>query len=132
MADTPLFTLDAKDRWRLAYDARQWVLQKHQPASGKTTAVAFVATDKRILMDVIREKGVTLSVDAANRLDALPDSFREFAAGPKISAAQARKADMGTRTLEKAIDALAHASKPDDVALLMADRRDAQTIVGVA
>ncbi len=101
MADTPLFTLDADGRWRLAYDDRQWLVQKHRPASGKTTAVAFVATYKRILLDAIREKGVPLTAEAVTRLEALPDTFREFAGRPKISAAQARTPVLGTRTPER-------------------------------
>ena len=28
MADKPLFNLDAEDRWRLAYDRQQWVVQR--------------------------------------------------------------------------------------------------------
>jgi hypothetical protein len=100
MADVVLFDLDAASRWRLAYDDRQLIIQKHRPASGKTTAVAFVATHKRFLLDLIREKGVALSAEAVARLDVLPDSFREFAARPKISAAQARKPVLGTRTPE--------------------------------
>ncbi len=59
MVDIPLVTLDADGRWRLAYDDRQWVILKHRPGSGKTTAVAFVATTKRVLLDVMGEKGVS-------------------------------------------------------------------------
>ncbi len=110
MADTVLFNLDADGRWRLAYNDRQWIIQKHRPASDKTTAVAFIATYKRVLLDVIREKGVSLSAEAVTRLDALPDSFREFAARPKISAAQARKPDLGTQTPERPAPAL-HAAQ---------------------
>ena len=106
MADTPLFTLDAKDRWRLAYDRLQWVLQKHKPKSGKAQGVAFVATYKRILMGVIREKGVPLTAEAVTQLDALPETFREFISGPKISGAEARKPDLGTWTPETPLPAL--------------------------
>ena len=28
MTDRPLFMVDAEGRWRLAYDANQWVLQR--------------------------------------------------------------------------------------------------------
>ena len=28
MADLPLFILDAESRWRLAYDALQWIIQR--------------------------------------------------------------------------------------------------------
>ncbi len=101
MADNPLFTLDADGRWRLAYDDRQWVVQKHRPGSGKTTTVAFVATTKRVLLDVMGEKGVSLSAEAATRLDTLTDSFRVFAGRPNISAAQARTPVLGTRTPER-------------------------------
>ncbi len=30
MTDKPLFSLDAKGRWRLAYDSQQWVIQRRQ------------------------------------------------------------------------------------------------------
>ncbi len=30
MADRPLFNLDTKGRWRLAYDAQQWVIQRRK------------------------------------------------------------------------------------------------------
>ncbi len=90
----------------MAYDERQWVIQKHRPGSGKTTAVAFVATTKRVLLDVMGEKGVSLSAEAATRLDTLPDSFREFAARPKINRAQASKPVSGTRGPERPTTAL--------------------------
>ena len=28
MVDKPLFNLDADDRWRLAYDRQQWMIQR--------------------------------------------------------------------------------------------------------
>ncbi len=42
-----------------------------------------------------------LTAEAATRLEALPDTFREFAGRPKISAAQARTPVLGTRTPER-------------------------------
>ena len=32
MADLPFFTLDADSRWRLAFDAQQWVVQRRRRA----------------------------------------------------------------------------------------------------
>jgi hypothetical protein len=47
MADKPLFNLDAKGRWRLAYDRNQWVLQRRDraPRPGKGAGVAVACCD---------------------------------------------------------------------------------------
>ena len=66
------------------------------------------------LLDVMGEKAVSLSAEAATRLDTLPDSFREFAARPKISRAQARKTVEGAQTPEKPANAPAPALESVD------------------
>ncbi len=88
MADTPLFTLDAEGRWRLAYDKQQWVLQRRKgptrPANRSGIAdngwrgVSFVGSEKRVLHRCICEAGVVLTPEALARLDALPERFRDF------------------------------------------------------
>ena len=112
MADIPLFNLDADGRWRLAYNL-QWIVQRRE-SSGRTEGVAFVATYKRIFLEVICEKGVPLTPQAVDRLEALPDNFREFAARPKFSRAQARKTVEGARTPEKPANAPAPALESVD------------------
>jgi hypothetical protein len=92
MADTPLFTLDAEARWRLAYDINQWVLQRRvgSPRPGKGAAirdtgwrgVSFIGGEKRVLYRCIREAGVVLTPDALARLDALPERFLDFVVAP--------------------------------------------------
>ena len=100
MADKPLFTLDAEARWRLAYDRQQWVLQHRtgkprvRRLEGYTItdsgwrAVSFIGSEKRVLARVLGEKGVILTTEAQARLDALPETFRDFIATPASVAAQ--------------------------------------------
>jgi len=88
MTDIPLFTLDAKARWRLAYDQNQWVLQRRKgsarPSKGSGIrdsgwrGVSFVGSEKRILYRCLREKGVALTPAALAAMDRLPDTFREW------------------------------------------------------
>ncbi len=92
MADKPLFNLDAKGRWRLAYDRQQWVLQRrtgkprvrrlegYAVADSGWRGVSFIGSEKRVLRRVLREKAVILTVEAQARLDALPETFRDFLA----------------------------------------------------
>ena len=101
MADKPLFTLDAEARWRLAYDARQWVLQRRKTlprpsevgdsAEPHWRAVSFVGSTKRVLHRVLGERGVVLTAEAQARLDVLPDRFTDFIAVPTSFAVQLEK-----------------------------------------
>ncbi len=100
MADKPLFNLDAEGRWRLAYDANQWVLQQRRGkarashiegrsiARSGYEAVSFIGSNKRVLARVLGEKGVVLTAEAAARLDALPERFTDFIAAPERFFAQ--------------------------------------------
>ncbi len=98
MTDTPLFTLDAEARWRLAYDRQQWVLQRRagSPRPGKGSAVrdtgwkavSFVGGKKTTLARLFREKGIVLTLEAQARFDALPEQFLDFVAAPASFAAQ--------------------------------------------
>lgn len=93
MADTPLFTLDAEGRWRLACDRQQWVIQRRKgskrPVNGSGIAdsgwraVSFIGSVKRVLSRCIREAGVVLAPEAETRLDALPEQFLDFVAERK-------------------------------------------------
>ncbi len=42
--------------------------------------MAFIATFKEILLQLLREKGIPLTEEAVNRLDDLPSMIREFIA----------------------------------------------------
>ncbi len=95
MADKPLFILDAEGRWRLAYDANQWVVQQRRGkarashiegrsiARSGYEAVSFIGSEKSVLQRVLGEKGVVLTAEAAARLDALPERFMDFIAAPE-------------------------------------------------
>ncbi len=100
MADKPLFNLDAKARWRLAYDSQQWVVQRraqkprvrrlegHAIADSGWRGVAFIGSEKRVLRRVLGEKGIALTAEAAAQLDALPERFLDFIAAPVSFATQ--------------------------------------------
>ncbi len=95
MTDKPLFDLDAKGRWRLAYDSQQWVVQRraqkprvrrlegHAIADSGWRGVSFVGGKKATLERIFREKGIVLTVEAAAQLDALPERFMDFIAAPE-------------------------------------------------
>ncbi len=97
MADKPLFNLDAKGRWRLAYDSNQWVLQKRAGSPGRNRygiresgwrGVSFVGGGKATLGRLFREKGISLTSKAQARFDALPERFMDFVAAPASFATQ--------------------------------------------
>ncbi len=89
MADRPLFNLDAKGRWRLAYDRQQWIIQRRVGAARPSDsgavlksgwqAVSFVGGKKA----TFREKAISLTPEANARIDALPEQFMEFIAAPE-------------------------------------------------
>ncbi len=100
MADKPLFNLDAKGRWRLAYDRQQWVIQQRRGkarashiegrsiARSGYEAVSFIGSEKRVLTRVLGEKRVVLTAEAQARLDALPERFMDFVVAPASFATQ--------------------------------------------
>ncbi len=98
MTDKPLFNLDAKGRWRLAYDSQQWVVQRRRRAPRRSEragisdsgwrGVSFIGSTKTTLARVLGEKGVILTAEAQARLDALPERFMDFIAVPERLVAQ--------------------------------------------
>ena len=64
------------NRWRLCGDNSQWRLEHF--VAPKWRPVAFVASEKAVLMRLLREKGVDLSPEAIRALDCLPDRFRDW------------------------------------------------------
>ncbi len=100
MADRPLFNLDAKGRWRLAFDAQQWIIQRRvgKPLPGRSDssagatsgwkAVSFVGGTKTTLARLFREKGISLTPEAQVRFITLPERFMDFVAAPERFAAQ--------------------------------------------
>ncbi len=76
MTDRTLFILDAERRYRLAYDRRQWIIQKRR---GKNwDAVWFVGDTKASLEDGLHRFEIELTSDARAHLDRLPESFPRF------------------------------------------------------
>ena len=98
MTDKPLFTLDAKARWRLAYDRQQWIIQRRVGSPRRSDsgvmlksgwqAVSFIGSTKRTLYRCLREHGVELTAEAQAQLDTLPEQFMDFIAAPERFAAQ--------------------------------------------
>ena len=100
MADNPLFNLDAEGRWRLAFDAQQWIIQRRvgKPLPGRSDssagatsgwkAVSFVGGKKATLGRLYGEKGISPTPEAQARFDALPEQFLDFIAAPASFAAQ--------------------------------------------
>ncbi len=100
MADKPLFNLDTDGRWRLAFDAQQWIIQRRvgNPLPGRSNssagatsgwqAVSFVGGKKATLHRLFREKGISLTPEAQTQFDALPEQFMDFIAAPEKFAVQ--------------------------------------------
>jgi hypothetical protein len=75
------------DKWALAYDERQWILQRFRGirSSGygvgleKWEGVSFVTSTRDVLARCMREKGVPADA-ALVALAGLPETFSEFRA----------------------------------------------------
>ncbi len=82
MADTQFLRLSEK--WALAYDKNQWIVQKRKALGKKCrwAAVSFVASNKDILWRVLREKGAEIDPAAREYIDAMPATFREWISMP--------------------------------------------------
>ena len=66
--------------WALGYDPLQWIVMRAKKRREESywNPVAFIATEKRILLRVLCEKGIQPIAEASNYLDAMPDTFREW------------------------------------------------------
>ncbi len=85
MADKQFLRLSKK--WALAYDKNQWIPQRRKVPGKKGgecrwDAVSFVASNKDILLRVLREKGAEIDPAAREHIDAMPHTFREWIAMP--------------------------------------------------
>ncbi len=77
MMNTRLF-LRLSDGWALAYDSRQWVVQKRRGRGWHP--VAFVASTRRALLNTLREAGAEVNAEARDALNDLPSTFGEWIA----------------------------------------------------
>ena len=72
MTDTPFLQLS--ERWRLAYDRHQWIVQRKR---GKNWDCGpFISSTRAILIRYMLEDGVT--VDDWRAVLMLPDTFKEW------------------------------------------------------
>jgi hypothetical protein len=63
-------------RWALSADNLQWILEQYRSPNWR--GVAYIASNKAVLMRVVREKGVDITPTAKDALNHLPDTFREW------------------------------------------------------
>ncbi len=85
IADTLFLRLS--ERWALATDGIQWIVQRARRNGNKEgglewRAVAFVASDKGVLHRVLREKGAVIDSEGHAALRRLPGTFREWISMP--------------------------------------------------
>ena len=79
MADRKFLRLS--DRWALAYDNLQWVIQRRKSAKGKPekwSAESFISSNREILVLTLREKGIVPDLGKMEEVLALPYTFKEW------------------------------------------------------
>ena len=86
--------LRLSERWALAYNKNQWILQRRMTPGKKGgecrwAAVSFVASNKDILWRVLGEHGVVVTPEAKAAIDAMPHQFVDWLAERDASAADA-------------------------------------------
>ena len=96
MADRQFLRLN--DRWALAYDRLQWIIQYRMSTKGKPEkwgGVCFISSNRDILALTLREKGVVPDPGKMEEVLALPDTFKEWYAQRQVGEdAGARPADV--------------------------------------
>ena len=79
MADRQFLRLS--ERWALAYDSLQWIIQKRESAKGKREywrGVSFISSNRDILVLTLREKGIVPDLGKMEAVLALPYTFKEW------------------------------------------------------
>ena len=95
MADRQFLRLS--ERWALAYDSLQWIIQKRESAKGKPEqwrCVSFISSNRDILVLTLREKGIVPDLGKMEGVLALPYTFKEWYAQYRIEEAAARPGDV--------------------------------------
>ena len=81
------FLIDLAPGWALGFDSRQWILMtvdKTSPGAEKTVArarlraVSFIGSTKTVLRRCLSENEIKLTPEAAEYIDAMPDTFRAW------------------------------------------------------
>ena len=73
--------LRLSDRWALAYDSLQWIIQKRESAKGKPEqwrGVSFISSNRDILVLTFREIGIVPDLGKMEEVMALPYTFKEW------------------------------------------------------
>ena len=75
--------LKLNDRWALAYDNLQWVIQRRRGFDKKRGkwnwgALSFISSNRDILVLTLREKGAVLDPGKMEEVLALPYTFKEW------------------------------------------------------
>ena len=81
MADVQFLRLS--ERWALAADRNQWVVQRRKSFDKRRgkwnwVGVAFVASNRDTLLRVLREKGAKIDPDKLEAVHALPYEFKTW------------------------------------------------------
>ena len=100
MADIPFLQLS--ERWRLAFDSRQWIVQRRSGSDGKGRAErwrsdVFISSKRSTLIRYMLEDGVV--VDDWRVVAMLPDTFQEWI---RLRAEAANKATDSAETVPQA------------------------------
>ncbi len=72
--------LRLSEGWALGHDRFQWMLVQWKGEARGWRSVSFVASNKRVLIRVIREIDITPTPEANAALDRFPDSFKAWLA----------------------------------------------------
>ena len=73
--------LKLNDRWALAYDSLQWIIQYRTSTKGKPEkwgGVSFISSNRDILVLTLREKGIVPDLGKMEEVLALPYTFQEW------------------------------------------------------
>ncbi len=73
--------LRLSERWALAYDSLQWIIQRRKSAKGKPgkwCAESFISSNRDVLVLALREKGIVPDLGKMEEVLALPYTFKEW------------------------------------------------------
>jgi len=81
MADRQFLRLS--ERWALAYDSLQWIIQRRGGFDEKRDqwnwqALSFISSNRDILVLTLREKGAVIDSEKMEEVLALPHTFKEW------------------------------------------------------